>query len=265
MIETQEVGEEYFSLLGIPIVAGRGLTPSERGAILVNETAARRYLGGLDACGKTIQVRDEARQIVGIVKDTYSVKIDTIAPLMYEPISGMDMPRMLVRSTGSDALQTTAAIAKRLDPRIQVRSERLATQFERHLGPSRAASGLAAALGLLALALASVGMFGVFAYVVRQRTQEIGIRMALGAKPGQILKLIMAVSSRSVLGGLAVGIVLSGVVSRLIERLLYGVSGFDPIAYLSVCVILGAAALAATWIPARRAMRVEPLKALRYE
>ncbi len=265
MVETQEVGAEYFSLLGIPLVCGRGFSPSDRGVILINETAARSLLGGLNACGKTVTVRNEVRQIVGVVKDTYSVKIDAITPLMYEPISGMDMPRLLVRQAGSAGFQAATAIAKRLDPRIQVRGEHLSAQFARHLGPARTASALAAMLGLLALMLASVGMFGVFAYVVRQRTQEIGIRMALGAKPGQILKLILGASSRSVLGGLAVGIVLSGVVSRLIERLLYGVSGFDPISYLSVCLILGAAALAATWVPARRAVRVEPLQALRYE
>ena len=108
-------------------------------------------------------------------------------------------------------------------------------------------------------------MFGVFAYTVRQRTHEIGIRMALGARPGQVLRLLLGESSRPIVAGLLSGVVISGAVSRVIQRFLFGVSGFDLIAYCSVCLLLAAAALAASWLPARRAMRVEPVRALRYE
>ncbi|PYU93541.1 MAG: permease, partial [Acidobacteria bacterium] len=129
----------------------------------------------------------------------------------------------------------------------------------------RTASALAAMLGLLALTLASVGMSGVFAYVVRQRTREIGIRMALGAAPSQILGLVLGTCSRSVLVGLAVGVLMSGAVSRIIHSFVYGLSGFDPVTYGAVCLVLSAAAITASWLPARRAMRVEPVEALRYE
>ena len=108
-------------------------------------------------------------------------------------------------------------------------------------------------------------MSGVFAYVVRQRTREIGIRMALGAAPSQILGLVLGTCSRSVLVGLAVGVLMSGAVSRIIHSFLYGLSGFDLVTYGAVCLVLSAAAIAASWLPARRAMRVEPVEALRYE
>lgn len=267
LIETQEAAGDYFAVLGIPIVSGRDFEPSDAGrnVVLINETMARRYFGGQNAVGKTIILVKQVYEVAGIVKDTYTMGLDSIEPLMYAPVSGRDMPQLLVRSTPAEALHTVTAIAKRLDPRIEVRAEPLAVQFERYLSPARTGSALAAALGLLALALASIGMFGVFAYVVRQRTREIGIRIALGAGPAQILGLVLGASSRSVLVGLALGLLIAGAASRIIQRFLYGLNGFDAAAHGAVCLILLAAAAAASWVPARRAIRVEPVQALRYE
>jgi ABC-type lipoprotein release transport system permease subunit len=226
---------------------------------------ARRYLGDERALGKTVILGKEAREVVGIVKDTYTTGLDSIEPLIYAPVSGREMPQLLLRSSSTEEVDSATVIAKRLDPRIQVRAEPLTAQLERHLSPARTASALAAMLGLLALALASVGMFGVFAYVVRQRTREIGIRMALGAGPNHILRLVLGTCSRSVLVGLALGVLMSGAVSRVIHSFLYGLSGFDPVAYGAVCLVLLTAAIAASWLPVRRAMRVEPVQALRCE
>lgn len=267
LIETQEVAGDYFGVLGLPIVSGRGFESSDagRGAVLVNETMARLYLGGQSAVGKSLISGKEVREVIGIVRDAYTTGLDSIEALMYEPVSGRTMPQLLVRSSSAGMIRTATAIAKRLDPRIEVRAEPLTAQLERYLAPGRTASALAAMLGLLALALASVGMFGVFAYVVRQRTHEIGIRIALGAQPRRILRLVLDASSRPVLVGLLLGLLASVAASRIIQRLLYGLSGFDPAAYATVCLVLLAAAIAASWLPARRAMRVEPVQALRYE
>lgn len=266
LIETQEVAGEYFRVLGVPIVAGRDFVPSDagRGAVLVNQTMAQRYLGAERAVGKTFILGKETCEVVGVVKDTYAIGLDSIEPLLYQPVSGRQMPLLLVRSS-PEAVQIATAVAKRLDARIQVSAEPLTAQLERHLSPARVASALAGTLGLLSLILASVGMFGVFAYIVRQRTHEIGIRIALGARPSHILKLVLGASSRSVLMGLVLGIVISAAASRILQRFLYGISGFDPVAYSTVCLVLLAAAIAASWLPARRAIHIDPVQALRNE
>jgi putative ABC transport system permease protein len=267
LIETQAIAGEYLSVLGLPLVAGHGFEPSDAGRkILVNEAMARRYLGGRDAVGKEIVFGGkEIRQVAGIVKDAYTIGLDSIEPLIYQPVSGRDMPQLLVRSSSGEVLQIATAIAQRLDRRIQVRAEPLANQLERHLTPARTGSALAAILGLIALGLASIGMFGVVSYLVRQRTHEIGVRVALGATPSQILGLVLRACSRSALVGLAVGLLLSAAVSRIIRSFLYGLNAFDVMTYAAVCVVLLTAATAASWLPARRAMSVEPIRALRYE
>jgi len=130
---------------------------------------------------------------------------------------------------------------------------------------SRTGPMLAGVLGACALALATVGMFGVFAYAVKQRTREIGIRMALGAPPAAVVRLVLAGHSRAVVGGLGAGL-LGGVAASLILRSrLHGLSPFDPVSYLGVAALLTVAGLAASYVPARRATRVDPVVALRYE
>jgi putative ABC transport system permease protein len=124
---------------------------------------------------------------------------------------------------------------------------------------------LAGLLGVFALALATVGMFGVFAYAVRQRTREIGIRMALGAQRSDVVRLILAEHSRAVVIGLLAGLAGAVASTQLLGRFLYGMSPFDPLAYLGVAFVLACAGLFASYVPARRATRVDPLEALRYE
>lgn len=268
LIEMQEIGGDYLGLLGIAVVGGRGFDSADAGrpVILVNETFAARYFPESRALGGTVVLGGkQAREIVGVVKDTYSISLDSIEPLIYAPLSGTYMPKLLVGPASSETINTATAIARRLDSRILVHAEPLTAQLERHLAPARIASTLGATLGMLALVLATVGTFGVFAYVVRQRTQEIGIRMALGARPTEILGLLLGACSPSLLTGFVLGMLISIATSRVIHSFLYGLSEFDALAYGSVCLVLLTAAVSATWIPARRAMRVEPVQALRYE
>lgn len=175
------------------------------------------------------------------------------------------MPELLIRSSPAAALQTASAIVQRLDPRIQVRVELLRARLERSLSAARTGSALASMLGILALALASVGIAGVAAYFVRQRTREIGIRMALGATPAHIVRVVLGGCAGPLFAGLTAGFILSAGTVRMIRSFLYGLSAFDIVTYAAVCSCLVTAAVAAVLYPAARALRIEPVKALRYE
>jgi putative ABC transport system permease protein len=156
-------------------------------------------------------------------------------------------------------------IVARIDPRIRIQTTPLSAHLEARVAESKWGPLLAAVLGAFALALATVGMFGVFAYAVRQRTREIGIRMALGAQPSAVVRLVLAGHSRAVAAGLVVGLFGAVAWSIVMRSRLHGLSPFDPVSYLGVAVLLTAAGLAASYVPARRAVRVDPVVALRYE
>jgi ABC-type antimicrobial peptide transport system permease subunit len=175
------------------------------------------------------------------------------------------MATLLVRTSSAHAAPAAEALVTRLDPRVRIRVSSLSDDLERLLAPSRGGASLAGVLGGFALTLATIGMFGVFAYVVQQRTREIGIRMALGAQPAQVVRLVLAGNTGAVIAGLSVGLVGAIVASQVLRRYLYGVSPFDPVAYMTVAALLAAAALAASYLPVRRAVRIDPVTALRYE
>ncbi len=260
------VSAGYFDVLGIPIVAGRNFVPADRasGSIIINQMMAKRYWPGENPVGKKI-IAKTTLEIVGVARDAYTWGLDQVEPAFYEPFSSPWVPVLLIRNSGVGPTQALAAIAGHLDPRIRLQVVPLTDNLERWLTPARVMATLASGLGALALTLASVGMFGVFAYVVQQRTPEIGIRMALGAQPMQVIRLVLGTSSRAVLAGLVTGLVCSMAASRLMERYLYGVSPFDPTAYGSVALVLALAATAASYVPARRATRVDPMTALRHD
>jgi len=263
-----DVSAGYFDVLRIPIVAGRAFDARDAGrqVVLVNETLARRYWPNQNAIGQTFL--GGGRQpvaIVGIVKDAYLSGLDQVEPMFYQLADGSTMPKLLLRSNSKTVPAAVAAIVAGIDPRVRLQSAPLADTVDRHLASARVGAMLAAALGVFALSLATVGMFGVFAYIVQQRTQEIGVRMALGAQPRQVVQLVIAGSSRAVCVGLAVGLLAAGLGSRLLRGFLYGVSQFDPWAYASVAAILAVAGLAAGYVPARRAAHVDAMIALHYE
>ena len=174
-------------------------------------------------------------------------------------------PRLLFRATQPAAWTAVAARISSVEARAVVNVTPLQDRFEGLISELDFAPMAASILGVLGLTLATIGMFGVFAYAVRQRTREIGIRMALGAHPGAITRLVLAGNSRAVTIGIGVGLAGAIAASQVLRGSLYGLSPLDPIAYGGVVLLLTAAATVASYLPARRAMRVDPTLALRHE
>jgi ABC-type antimicrobial peptide transport system permease subunit len=266
LIQLYEVSGAYFQVLGIPLVAGRTFTADDAGrrVVVLNETAARRWWGGQVAVGRSIASNDKTWEVVGVAKDVYSSDLSAIGPTMYWPIAS-GVPQLLVGDSSAGAKERVAALVAHLEPKAHTSFAPLSDNLSAQLTPARYAAELAGALGLLALGLASIGMSGVFAYMVRQRTREIGLRMALGAHPAQVVRLVLAANLRALGWGLATGLAGAFAATRLLRSMMNGVSPFDPLAYAGVFALLIAAAAAASALPARRAARVDPVTALRWE
>ncbi len=264
MVLYQEISPRYFDVLRIPVVAGRVFDRTGNFA-MVNETMAKRFWPDRSPIGRSIRVGRETYEITGIAKDARVYDLDRVEPALYLPISGQVTPRILMRTEGTGALRRLEAMVARAEPRATVHTNFLSTNVEKWLRPSRLGSALAGALGVLALTLASVGMFGVFAYSVRQRTREIGTRMALGAPRGRIVLDVLLGSSRAVAGGLGAGFAGGLIASSLIESGLHGIARLDPAAYAAVLALTAVAALAASLWPARMISKVDPITALRCE
>ena len=268
MVQMHEVTAGYFEVLGIPLVAGRSFTRDDRGrnVVLLNETAAHRFWGAESPVGKTIDSNGKTWEVAGVVKDAYTTDLNTIEPTMYWLMTGrFGVPQLLIADAGPVVKDRIAAVVRGLEPKGRVTFTPLAENLRSTLEPAKYAATLAGALGLLALALASIGMSGVFAYMVRQRTREIGIRMALGAHPLQVVRLVLASNLRALAWGLGAGLAGAFAATRLLKSMMNGVSPFDPLAYAGVLALLVIAAAAASAFPAHRAARVDPLTALRWE
>ena len=266
-----KVSPAYLDVLHIPLVAGRNFEPADlsRPVVMINEAMARRYWPDQNPIGATLVLNlVGACEIVGVVRNVHTGMVGDVQPLFYQPSAGGRtgpfVSKLIVR-TGAVPSDAIASIVTRIDPRVRVQTTSLASILKSRMDSRRYGPLLAGVLGAFALVLATVGMFGVFAYAVRQRTREIGIRMALGAEPSAVVRLVLAGHSRAVVAGLAVGLLGALAASIVLRSRLHGVSPFDPIAYGTVAVILTIAGLAASYVPARRATRIDPVVALRNE
>jgi predicted permease len=269
------VGPDYFRTMEIPIARGREFTPADRrgsqGVLIVNESLAERYWPGEDPIGRRIAFGEDFYPIVGVARDSKYHRLDDAGvPYVYFPL--MQFFRsdvaILVRTAGdpeSHAGDVRGAIAS-LDPTLPVFG---VMPLEASIAPAslqqRIAGSLLAVFGCLALGLASIGLYGVLSYVAGQRTHEIGIRMALGARRRDALRLILGQGMVLAAVGLGAGLAVSFAVTRLAASLLYGVSATDPAVFTAVVLLLAAVALGACYVPAHRAAKVNPLVALRYE
>jgi predicted permease len=272
------VSPRYFQTMEIPLKMGREFndrdTAAGPGVIIVNDTFARRYFPGGDAVGKRMRLKGEENPwltIVGVVGDVKHTEL-TAEPRTEMYLSSLQTAfpfmNMVVRTT-TDPASLTTAIRKEV---WAVDSDQPVTQVETMLqlisasvARARFNTLLLGVFAAVALILAAIGLYGVISYSVTQRTHEIGIRMALGAQRSDVLKLIVGQGMILALAGVAIGLAAAFALTRLMSSLLYGVTATDPWTFGAVAVILSATALLATIIPARRAMRVDPLVALRYE
>jgi len=271
------VSRDYFRTMRIPILHGRTFTADEdaegKPVLLIDENLARKFWPNGDAIGKHIGYDSPTpHEVIGIVKQVGIYGSDA-QPLIkiYTPL-GRAAPRAMVlsvRGTISDASLLAPAIANTihgLDKDLPISEVTTFDQLlSREASPMRLNTGLLSLLAMLALLLAAIGIYGVLAYSVAQRTREVGVRMALGAARGDVLRLFVGQGMKLVLAGLVIGLLGSFALTRLMTSLLFGVKPTDAITFISVAVALLAAALPACYLPARRATKVDPLTALRYE
>ena len=262
--DVHQVDPGYFGVLGMPLVAGRlfATSGSDEG-VLVNETFARRWLGGTGAVGTAIVLGGkDVRRVVGVVRDAHLRRLDAVDPVVFEPLSVTTVPRLLLPSTPGLSSAVVAAV-QHLDSRIRVRIAPMQEVVYRHLDEARLASRLAATLGLVSLVLAIIGVSGVCGYLVRQRTREIGIRVALGARPSHVLAVVLGTIARAASWGVGVGALIAVVIANAVITAVPGVRLDDATAYLGAAVVLMFGGLAAAYLPARRAIGLEPWRALR--
>jgi predicted permease len=261
------VSANYFELLGIPMIVGRTFAEgSGRREIVLSESAAKRFWPDENPIGKLLvrgdgEKQEESYEVVGVIADIATTTLTTSEPVLYWPVDHIRF--LLLRDSSAVTLERMRRVVQGAAPGIDVSSRPLRDDLRESLRDLVMGSRLAWTLGLLALGLATIGAFGVFAYVVEERRREIGIRMALGARDAEVVRVILGAAMPPILLGLIAGLVLSVSGAQLMRSALYGMSPFDPVAYFQIAVIMIAAAVAATWLPALRATRVAPAVTLR--
>jgi predicted permease len=271
----------YFSAVGTPLLRGRDFrdsdTPDAPPVAVINNAMARKYWPFEDAIGKHVgpgSARFPAGTIVGIVADVKHLSLrEEAGPEMYVPFNQKVWPSLLNMQVALRTQANPAAMAplvreamRSVDPDLPLgKLTTLTTLVDEAMTQPRFSMLLLGAFGALAVALASIGMYGVISYSVAQRTREIGIRMALGARRNDVFRMILAQGARLAGLGIAIGLLCSLAVTRTLARFLYGVQPTDPLTFLSVSLLLVAVALLACYLPARRATEVDPMIALRHE
>lgn len=278
VISYSTVSPRYFETMAIPMRQGREYADADTATsprvIVINEAMARRYWPTGSALGGQVRLGPNAYEVVGIAADAkYSTINERPLPQLFLPMSRSDVStlRLFVRTEGDPAPLVAAVrnVIRGIDPNLPLFDARtLNEHMQVAVFAQRMAANLLGAMGVLALLLAAIGLYGVMAYAVSQRTQELGIRLALGASPGSLLGMIIGQGMRLTVAGLVIGLVLASAAFGSIgavRSLLPGISPLDPLTFVAVPIALGLIALLASWIPGRRAGKVDPLVALRCE
>jgi predicted permease len=273
----RQVSTDYFASMRIPLLKGRvfeerDITGADQ-VLVINRTLAEQFFPGKDAVGQKLLMgvatgKPTAVPIAGIVADVRDISIDAPAPAeIYFP--GYTRVSTLVLRSTADPISMASTIRSAvlsIDPSQPIFDVQTATQLIDHsIARQRFAATLLGLFSLLALILAAGGIYGVTSYAVAARTREIGVRMALGAQPGDVLQMILRQEMFGAAIGIAVGSLCALAATKLLSSMLYQVKPTDPITFCGVCIVLGSAVFLACYIPARRAMRVDPMIALRFD
>ncbi|MGB9467636.1 MAG: ABC transporter permease, partial [Candidatus Acidiferrum sp.] len=282
-VDYREISPGFFRAMGIPLLKGRAFSEADSETaskvVIVNQAFVRELFAGRNPLGERIFISREPFEIVGVVGDVKSYLDQPPRRTTFIPAAQASydvsrvfegwFPRSVVVRTSVDPLSISRAVrdaVAAVDPIVPTGSIRTMDQVLSHsLALRNFMMFLLSLFAALALTLATVGIYGVISYAVSQRTREIGVRMALGAHPRDVLRLILGEGLKLVFAGAALGVVFALLATRFISTMIYGVSATDPLIFLSVITLLVGVSLAACYVPARRAMRVDPIVALRYE
>jgi macrolide transport system ATP-binding/permease protein len=273
IVQYNEVGPDYFVTIGIPLMSGRQFTRADDEksvpVAIVNETMAAKYWGGRNPIGERVQVKGRWMQVVGVAKDSkYQSVREMPKPFFYVPLrqNFARGPGLNIRTRLSPEAMTAALTREvhALDRNLALFEViTLQEQVDRSTSPQLVAVTLVGVLGGLALLLAAIGLYGVMSYAVSQSTRELGLRMALGATPSHLLRLVMSRGLTLTAAGIVCGAAVALASTRLLGYLLYNVSPRDPLSFGSAFLVITIASVAACFLPAWRATRTDPLRALR--
>jgi len=278
MVPCMSVDHAYLQTLGTRVVAGRDFTAHDDEAaprvVIINRTLVQQLWPNGDAVGKRLRLQGDAMQVVGVVDEMrYYAMTDTNRPLIFYPLAQHFQSSVtIVVRTGMDPTQITASVKQavaQLDPdmpvyNIRTLDEQIASS-PMGMAPMRMGTIIAGGQGLIALFLAILGLYGLISHSVKQRTHEIGIRMALGAKRGNVLSILIGQGLQLVLIGLGLGLAAAFALTRVLSGVLYGVKATDPLTFAGVSLLLAGVAIIASYIPAHRATKINPIEALRCE
>ncbi|MGH9453962.1 MAG: FtsX-like permease family protein, partial [Terriglobia bacterium] len=274
-VRDASVGPGYFATMQIPLLAGRDFTAQDTDksplAVIINQKFADRYWPHQDTIGKRVRTRGEWRTVVGVARNSDYVDLNEPAraffflPILqdYTPLGTV---YVRVRGNPLAAAPGVEKAIQQLNPEVPVFDiTTLESRVLLNITSQRLAATFAGGFGILALVLAAVGIYGVLAYTTRQRTHEIGVRMAFGAKPRDIFGLVLRQGSTLAFLGLGIGLIASLAVTRALSSQLFGITATDPLTFVGVAILLTMVSLLACYIPARRATQVDPMVALRNE
>jgi predicted permease len=271
------VTPQFFRTLNIRLVRGRDFGHQDvaeaPGAIIINEAMARRVWGTTDVIGRQLIGDDNEGPgrwtVIGIASDAQLISLGaTVQPCVYVPLSQRYLPRLslVVKSAHGGTIPQVRTLVRELDPNLPVTvAMKLSDVTSIGLIPQRIAAAVAGSLGVVVLLLAAVGIYGVTSYAVSRRTREIGVRMALGADRKIVVRLVLRQGLALTAIGVVIGLVAGAAGAQVLRSLLFGISALDRVAFSGAALLFGLVSLAASYLPARRAARVDPMVALRSE